>query len=178
MPCDVSMRSLYIHRDAVAGLPDGCRVVQVTPLLRELIACLVTASPRTAEQVARLMAVLVDEVMMLDAPPLHLPAPRDPRLRAITDSLLEEPADGRGLAAWSALVGASERTLARLFVRETGMGFREWRQQLRLLTAIERLAAGHDVTSVSLDLGYHSPSAFIAMFKRVLGETPGRYVQR
>jgi AraC-like DNA-binding protein/mannose-6-phosphate isomerase-like protein (cupin superfamily) len=177
MPCEVSMRSLYIHPDSVQGLPDRCRVVQVTPLLRELIARLVTPAERTADQVARLMAVLVDEVMSLESPPLHLPAPRDARVRVITDALVEDPADTRGLDEWATVAGASERTLARLFVKETAMGFREWRQQLRLHTANERLAAGDDVTSVSLDLGYRSPSAFIAMFKRVLGETPGRYVR-
>lgn len=175
MPCLVRMRSLYIHPDAVAGLPQACRVVEVTPLLRELIARLVEPTDRTREQVTRLMAVLVDEVLSLDSPPLHLPAPRDPRLRSITDALLEDPADGRDLGAWSQRVGASERTLARLFQQETGLGFRAWRQQRRLLSAMERLAGGDDVTAVALDLGYRSPSAFIAMFKRVLGESPGRY---
>jgi len=172
------MRSLYIAPKAVACLPGTCRVVQVTALLRELIARLVTPGRSTSEQLGRLMAVLVDEVKMLESPPLHLPAPRDARVRVITDALVDDPSDARGLDAWARVAGASERTLARLFVRETAMGFREWRQQLRLLTAIERLAAGQDVTSVSLDLGYRSPSAFIAMFKRVLGETPGRYVRR
>ena len=76
------------------------------------------------------------------------------------------------------MVGASERTLARLFLKETGVGFRQWRQRLRMLTAIERLAAGQDVTAVALDLGYSSSSAFIAMFKRELGETPGRFFGR
>jgi AraC-like DNA-binding protein len=172
------MRSLYIHPDSVAGLPSVCRVVEVTPLLRELIARLVTPSTRSQDQVARLMAVLVDEVVMLESPPLHLPAPKDGRLRSITNALLDDPADARGLGEWSKMVGASERTLARLFLKETGMGFREWRQRLRMLTAIERLAAAADVTSVALDLGYGSPSAFIAMFKRTLGETPGRFVRR
>lgn len=178
MPCAVSMRSLYIHRDSVETLPSICRVVEVTPLLRELIARLVTPSARSAAQVTRLMAVLVDEVMALRSPPLHLPAPRDARLRSITDVLVDDPADARDLGTWSAMVGASERTLARLFRKETGMGFRAWRQQLRLLTAIERLAAGDDVTCVALDLGYRSPSSFIAMFKRALGETPGRYFKK
>jgi AraC-like DNA-binding protein len=178
MPCPVSMRSLYIHPGSVQGLPRVCRVVQVTPLLRELIARLVApGAARSRDRVTRLMAVLVDEVMTLESPPLHLPAPRDSRLRTLTDALVEDPADPRGLGEWAGVAGASERTLARLFLRETGMGFREWRQRLRLLAAIERLAAGDDVTSVSLDLGYRSPSAFIAMFKRVLGETPGRYVR-
>ncbi len=177
MPVAVSMRSLYIHPDSVADLPTDCKVVEVTPLLRELIARLVTPLAGSPQQVERLMAVLIDEVLSLGSPPLHLPAPRDPRLRAITDALLEDPSDARDLATWSRTAGASERTLARLFHKETGMGFRAWRQQLRLLDALKRLAAGEDVTSVALNLGYHSPSAFIAMFKRVLGYTPGQYLR-
>ena len=81
--------------------------------------------------------------------------------------------EGRGFGG-----GASERTLARLFERETGMSFRAWRQQLRLLRALELLAAGTPVTRVALDLGYESTSAFSAMFRRVLGTAPTRYFGR
>ena len=89
----------------------------------------------------------------------------------------ENPADGRSLADWARSAGASERTLARLFQRETGMTFGAWRQRLRLLLAIGRLAEGQAVTSVALDLGYESPSAFVAMFRRELGAPPTRYLR-
>jgi AraC-like DNA-binding protein len=112
------------------------------------------------------------------AAPLHLPLPRDPRLLAITERLTVDPADKRSLAAWARTAGASARTLARLFHRETGLGFAHWRQQARLLRALERLAAGDPVTTVALDLGYEGPSAFIAMFRSRLGATPGRYFGR
>lgn len=176
MPCAVSMRSLYIHPKAVRTLPTVCRVVAVTPLLRELIARLVQPRQGSREQVRRLMSVLVDELRSLQSPPLHLPAAADARLRVITDGLIDNPADSRNLVDWSRRVGASERTLARLFRKETGLGFQAWRQQLRLIRSIEALASGRDVTAVALDMGYHSASAFIAMFKRALGNTPGRYV--
>jgi AraC-like DNA-binding protein len=107
--------------------------------------------------------------------PLHLPQPRDPRLRAVTGALLRDPGDARSLTAWSRHAGASARTLARGFLRETGMGFGAWRQQARLLRALELLAEGEPVTRVALELGYAGPSAFIAMFRRALGATPGRY---
>lgn len=176
MPCAVSMRSLYIHPEIAAVLSSECRVVEVTPLLRELIARLVADQHKNIQQLERLIAVLVDEVDSLRSPPLHLPAPQDHRLCRITEELINNPADERDLATWSQTVGASTRTLARRFKKETGLGFREWRQQLRLLKAIELLAMGQDVTAVALTLGYQSPSAFISMFRRVLGTTPGRYV--
>jgi len=178
MPCPVAMRSLYIRSDIAMKLSNECKVVEVTPLLRELIARLVSNQHTDLEQLERLMAVLVDEVNLLRTPPLHLPAPRDHRLCRITAELINNAADERDLETWSQSVGASSRTLARLFKKETGLGFREWRQQLRLLKAIELLAMGNDVTSIALTLGYQSPSAFISMFRRVLGTTPGRYVSK
>lgn len=176
MPCAVDMRSLYIRRDFALQLFNDCRVVEVTPLLRELIARLVTNTYDNTPQLERLIGVLLDEIQRLKSPPLHLPAPVDGRLRSITDALVADPANNTELQQWAQSVGASSRTLARLFERETGMTFSAWRQQLRLLSAIERLTAGQSVTNVALDLGYQSPSAFIAMFRRVLGSSPGKFV--
>ncbi|MFP6651301.1 MAG: AraC family transcriptional regulator [Dehalococcoidia bacterium] len=87
----------------------------------------------------------------------------------------DDPANGRTLEAWASIVGASGRTSARLFSAETKMTFRSWQCQARLLAGIVKLAEGQSVTSVALDVGYESPSAFIAMFKRALGMTQGQY---
>jgi AraC-like DNA-binding protein len=177
MTGEVHMRTLYFDPRTPTALPDACAVVGVSPLLRELVLRVVAFTrpyPRGGPE-ARLVAVLLDELAAARAAPLHLPAPRDPRLRAITERLAADPADKRSLAAWARSAGASARTLARLFRRETGLGFAHWRQQARLLRALERLAAGDAVTTVALDLGYDSPSAFITMFRSRLGATPGRY---
>ena len=121
------------------------------------------------------MAVILDEIRALPITPLHLPAARDPRLVRVTESLLANPGDRRTIDAWAVLAGASGRTLNRLFLRDTGMNFRDWRQQLRLLKAVTWLAEKRPVTTIALDLGYESPSAFIATFKRLLGTTPAHY---
>jgi AraC-like DNA-binding protein len=173
----LAMRSLYIQSEATAELPSECCVVAVPPLLRELILYAVTR-PRLYELGSadeRLMSVILDQIRSLPVAPLHLPMPRDPRLQIITTALTANPDDTRPLAAWARAAGASARTLARLFVAETGMSFRHWRQQARLLEALRRLARREPVTMVALDLGYESPSAFIAMFKRAVGTTPGQY---
>lgn len=177
----LTMRTLYVlvGPGNAAGLPASCCVVGVPPLLRELILRAVTftaeAPPSDAE--SRLLAVILDELRSLVPEPLHLPLPRDRRLTAVTDGLAADPADGRSLGEWARAAGASERTLARLFVTETGLTFGAWRQRLRLLSAVARLAEGQAVTAVAYDLGYDSPSAFIAMFRRTLGATPGRYLK-
>ncbi len=173
----VRMRTLYLGAAARAGLPTACAVVQVRPLLRELVlAAVALRQPYAASgRAARLVAVLLDELEVARTAPLHLPLPRDPRLLVITDRLTADPSDKRPLGTWARTAGASTRTLARLFRRETGLGFAHWRQQARLLRALERLAAGEPVTTVALELGYDGPSAFIAMFRSRLGTTPGRY---
>ena len=173
----VRMRTLYIDTAAVPGLPGACGVVAVSALLRELIL-LATSLPDDYAldgPDGRLMAVLLDQLKALPSVPLHLPQPRDRRLLRITESLQADPGDARSLEAWAAVAGASARTLARLFLRETGMSFRAWRQQARLLQALVWLAEKRPVTTLALDLGYDSPSAFIAAFKRAFGVTPARY---
>ena len=177
MSGDVHMRTVYLDPDRVAGLPTACCVVNVSPLLRELILRVVSCEQPYDEDgpVARAAAVLVDELRGASEAPLHLPAVRDPRAQRIATALRQNPADPRSLEEWASEVGASARTLARLFKEETDMTFGGWRQQVRLIAALERLAAGQSVTNVAFDCGYESPSAFIAMFRRALGVTPGKY---
>jgi AraC-like DNA-binding protein len=119
---------------------------------------------------------LILEIIQFSSPaPLDLPIPRDPRLRKIFEQLSGHPADGRTIEAWGARVGATGRTLSRLFRAETGMSFHQWRQQLRLLEALRLLGRGEPVTNIALDVGYSSLSAFVSVFRKALGVTPGRY---
>lgn len=173
----VALLSLFVDASATAGLPKDCRVVHISPLLRELIfrAIEVGNEYDSAGPAARLMRVILDELHALKPAPLSLPLASDKRVRQLCEALLANPADERSLDAWAPRVGASARTLARLFVSETGSTFAEWRRQVRLLEAIDRLGKGQAVTRVALDLGYESPSAFIAMFRRTLGASPGKY---
>ena len=175
----IAMRSLYVHPDATEGLPQECCVMSVEPFLRELIVKISDLADRRelSGSYARLVGVVLDELRELKVAPLHLPLPRDPRLKAVTDYLIADPGDNRDLTEWGRRAGASARTLARLFRRETGMTFAGWRRRLRLLAAVSRLGGGESVTRVAYDLGYHSPSAFVAMFRRSLGTSPGRYLR-
>ena len=175
----VKMRTLYFDKTREGGLPGQVQVMQVSALLRELIleAVSVGNDYSTDSAAARLMPVILDQVRsQAMAPSLVLPMPDDSRLKVIVQALIDNPADARELTDWAGQAGASVRTLVRLFPAQTGMSFREWRQQRRLLRALELLAAGESVTSIALEVGYTNTSAFIAMFHRCMGVSPTRYL--
>ncbi|MDX2010476.1 MAG: helix-turn-helix transcriptional regulator [Myxococcaceae bacterium] len=170
------LRTLYARKGLVA-LPPVCRVVAVDALAREL---LVAASAfgdryRPGGPDARLLRVLVERLPSLNVAPLEVPLPRDPGLAPLVAAITQAPDDERTMAQVARAHGFTERTLARRFLRETGLTFGRWRQQVRVLTALEWLGAGHSVTRAALEVGYLDVSAFIAAFKATLGTTPARY---
>ena len=173
----LSMRTLYVRPEAGRDFPPDCRIVSVSPLLRELIVYSTTL-PRFYEpggHAEHVMRLILDLIRFSDPVPLDLPIPRDARLRRMFDELSTHPAEGRTLEQWGLRVGATGRTLSRLFRAETGMSFHQWRQQLRLLEALRLLGRGEPITNVALDVGYGSLSAFVSVFRKALGVTPGRY---
>jgi len=149
-------------------------VVNVGPLLRELILEY-TREPGAGGPVRdRLRAVLIDQLRAAPQQPLHLPTPADPRLAALCSILRADPADDRTLAQLGRQVGAGDRTLSRLFRSELHMSFPQWRTQLRLHHALLLLAEGEPVTAVAGRCGWASASAFIDVFRRAFGHPPGR----
>jgi len=171
------LQTLYFRPDTVRTLPRTCRVVPVSPLLRELVLETRRRAMLTSDEPAdaRLAGVLVDQIATTREAPLDLPMPRDPRARRVADRVRHDPAAETPLAELARGSGASTRTIERIFKRETGHTFGRWRRRARVLEALKLLARDEPVTSVALKLGYDSPSAFIAMFKRTLGTTPGRW---
>ena len=174
----LEMRTLYLRKGAAKSLPRACVVVSVSPLLRELILCIVRAGilSRRNRRDRTILDFLHIHLRGMSTIPLHVPTPQHPTLRAVAQQLAEDPAEGAGLSDLAAKFRISERTLERLFLSETGLTFRHWRQQIRLLKSQELLAAGKSVTTVALDVGYESTSAFIAAFRRAFSQTPRRYV--
>lgn len=171
-------RNLYVdpsrplRRDA-----QGCTVLLLTPLMRELTLRL-TATPDPDNPIwRRLSDVALDEIEALAEAPLSLPGGHDPRLVRVIRHFQQHPAEPRGLEALAELAGTSPRTLERLFRSETGIPFRQWRTRLRLLLAIERLSQGDSSTAIAYSLGYRSPSAFVAAFHQQFGCPPQRYLQ-
>jgi len=173
----VSMRTLYIPHRLARGLPRRCCVLAVPPLLRELILHAVAQGTlrRAVPEHRRLVGFLLDQLRTLPVMPLELPMPRDTRALRVAQRLRDDPAEIAPVDGLARRTGASRRTLERLFHKETGMSLGRWRLQARLLHAMRLLARGESVTSIALEVGYESPSAFIAAFSQALGTTPGRY---
>jgi len=174
---EVHMRTLYIEAGAAKRMPRGCEVLEVTPLLRELILR-ATEMPIEYEErgaAGRVMRLLLDELASLTRLPYSLPVPRTAPLAPICAALMQSPHEAATLEDIAARHGTTARTLARHFRRDTGMSFAEWRRRARLLRALAWIAEGRPILSVALDLGYDSPSAFSAMFRRELGAPPSRF---
>ena len=174
---DVQMRSLFVRPHAAPGLATQAQVVGISPLLRELIraAMEVDLPYQDDSRDGRLMRFLLDELHALPVLPMHLPRPADLRLQRICNHIQQRPDDNATLSDWAEHLGVDPKTLQRLFARDTGMGFARWRQQARLLKALELLAHGEKVIDVALALGYDSPSAFTSMFKKQFGKTPSHF---
>jgi AraC-like DNA-binding protein len=174
----VNMRSLLFPAalESPALAHRECRVLSVTPLLRELILRVVETSALDTRIPAhqRLLDVLLDELHRASVNPLHLPMPADSRATAVADHVLSNPAAAETLDSLARRFGVGRRTLERLFRNETGISFGLWQQKARLLDSIRLLAEGKSVTEAALDAGYASLSAFIAAFRRTFGYTPGR----
>ena len=170
------LRNLYLEV-GVASLPASPAVLHVSGLLRELVLRAIALAPlwRADARHCNLMAVLVDELATLPTAPLDLPLPTDARAVHVAEALLAEPGTARSLEALAGSAGASRRTIERLFRSETLMPIAAWRNRLRVLTALRLLGDGQTVAAISRQLGYSSPSAFVAMFRRETGMTPTAY---
>ncbi|MGH8806972.1 MAG: AraC family transcriptional regulator [Noviherbaspirillum sp.] len=171
------LRALYVHADAAPFRNSQCEVLEVSALLRELIVALTQADAGSTRELL-LAKLLVDELPRLATLPIRVALPDDKRLKTLCEMLIAEPASPMTLDDWAAQVGASARTLARLFERELGMRFGQWRQQVRLAHAAPLIARGLPLSHVAAELGYASQSAFSAMFKKTFGQSPTAFFAR
>lgn len=189
---DADMRMVYVHQPAGTCGPDvapdrqdawhRCRVIEVSPLLRELVRELSEIDPLAAPDAADrhrehcLSLLLLDELRRARPLPLGVALPQDKRLRHLCEAVLDEPTRHDTLDAWAGGVGASARTITRLFRDELGTTFVQWRQQVLLAKALALAADRLPMNQIAAELGYASPSAFSAMVTRTVGMAPGRFL--
>ena len=177
---EVFMRSIYICVDAVSGVPDYLHVVGLTDLMRCLItdATAQDSTPEPDSRDALVIELILRDLHTLPQRSLGLPFPTDPRLQKLCREFVKKPSSRATIDDWADRMAMSRRSFTRHFQRETGVSLSVWRQQACLFAAVPRLAEGEPVTSVALDLGYDSVSAFTTMFRRMLGVSPRFYLPR
>ncbi|MFP2238555.1 AraC family transcriptional regulator [Pseudescherichia vulneris] len=174
---NVAARTLFIDPLARAFLPATCQIVQISPLLRELIVSSLGLEEdyAPASRDERIYELILDEIRGMQVLPFGLPEPQDAALRALCQQMRDHPADDWNSARAARAANMSERTLNRHFQQQTALTWSEWVRRARLMEALVRLAQGQSVLRVALDLGYGSHSAFTAMFRRVMGVSPSDY---
>lgn len=169
--------SAYISKELCSGMPDRICSLLVSPLLRAILDNLEDTVFTGSEQQSRLLRVMVDQVAVCEIADSFVPESDDRQLTRLLQALRDNPADGRNNAELARAFGLSQRTLVRRCSDELGMSLGEWRQRLRVMQAISLLQDGQTVESVALDLGYSTASSFIAMFRRITGNSPARFVR-
>jgi AraC-like DNA-binding protein len=169
-----TMQAAYVRPHLCPIAWSDCTPVAISPLLSELIGYLADAA-LDPDARSRGEAVVIDLLRPVEMATIDVPVPRDERAREVAQALRDTPADSRTLGEWGREVGASERTLARSFLADTGLPFGRWRVLLRLSTAMVDLAAGAPVSTAARSVGYESTSAFVAAFRRETGVTPAAY---
>lgn len=176
----VEMQTLYFRPDVAPKVTDACCVIEASPLLRELIVHVVESGGIDGSSTSgcALLTVLLDQLLVVPERPLSLPMPRDARARRVAEAVLSNPGSSVSLEALVRRSGASPRTIERSVLSQTGMTIGRWRQHARLHEAIRLLGEGHPVTTVARQVGYRSPSAFVAAFRKCFGRTPAQYYHR
>ena len=173
---DVTTWSLYIEPDAVPWWPTSCTVVDVGPLLRELLRAAFDL-PLDLDVHGRDGAVLdlaLHELQRVAPVPLSIRLPAEGVLRDLCRAYLADPDVHVTNADWAIRASVSGRTLDRRFRAATGVGPAVWRVRARLLASLPSLRTA-SVTDVAGRLGYATPAAFTAAFTRAFGVPPSRF---
>jgi AraC-like DNA-binding protein len=184
---DYDVRFMYVHtRDWYLSIEDRRDVIE-EPISegldlsgwerRKTLRLLRKSNPPLLEWLKSPVVYAWDEQFVSDFKQgLYLPMPSDGGLRRIADGITADPSDRATVYEWAKRIGLSERSLRRLVIKETGMSFGRWRQQLHIIMALQWLSQGASVQSVATDLGYENASSFVVMFRKALGASPARYM--
>jgi AraC-like DNA-binding protein len=174
VPNDIRYVSVYIHNDRCDGLPAKPCTLGINALIKAILADFADRGLQCPESPAdlRMVAVLLDQLRLAPRRESYLPTSDDPLLAPVLNALRDDPGDRRSLAEWARGLDVAERTLSRRFLQTLGVSFNDWRQRIKLVTAMALLDKGVPVHAIAERLGYGNASAFIAMFRQLTGLSP------
>jgi AraC-like DNA-binding protein len=173
------IRNLFIDTSVAIDLPKECFALDVSSFLRELIIKTISFGNDYSLDTSqgRIISVLLDELKKIKPTKCFLPISNEIHIKKVMNELIKNPSDKRTIEELASLACTTSRTLSRLFVKEVGMTFGDWRKQIRIMEAIEKLEKGIPIAQISLDLGYNNPSSFIEMFRKEFGVSPSKYLK-
>ncbi|MCG6228612.1 helix-turn-helix domain-containing protein [Vibrio furnissii] len=173
-------RNIYIDPSfAVRQNEKAVVMLKMSALMREIVLTLTESANRLSkERIQRLGLVALDELDALEPLQLYISSGEDPRLKKLIRHIVNHAEQNESLADLSRQVGASVRTIERLFKAETGLTYRQWRSRFRLMSSLEHIVNGANTTTVAHQLGYQSVSSFISAFKVLFGCTPQEYAKQ
>ena len=176
---EVRLSTVLVEKSAAESLGDHCFIVRISKLLRELVLRfnqldhLNSDENSLEDEIEKSLQLLIfHEIKQASSFPIVIPWPKDSRLIRMCEELMEHPDNPKDLNIWADQIGTSSRTLIRLFQKETGLNYRAWVQQMHIALALGKLSRGESISRIASTLGYCSSSAFSAMFKKHLGESP------
>lgn len=175
MAGEVHMRTLFLMPEVEPSLGRTCQVIEVSALLRELIVAATQIAGQNSPRLQAMVELIRMELLAAPVVAMHVPVPGEARLARLCNRFIRNPSDDSSLESWAETLNMSARTLSRIFQRELGMSFGEWRKRARLALSLKLLAQGASILEVALEHGYQSPSAFSAMFRRSLGYPPSHF---
>lgn len=173
----VDYRSIYFRPDIAVSMPPAVQVLSVSPLLSAVLETIAQADFEQDWQTGRhahLLALCTDEICTASCEPMLLPLPSDRRMARLLAQPDQLPPE---LKILEQDIGASGKTITRIFQKQTGMSYQQWRQQWRMIRAIELLATGHTISRAAADLEFSSDSVFISFFRKMTGKTPRSYLR-
>jgi AraC-like DNA-binding protein/quercetin dioxygenase-like cupin family protein len=174
---NATMKNVYLLPDIDSSLPDKSEVINVSPMMREMIMhlSLQPYQQSMSSNYCHIVQVLLDQIKIAPQASIQIPLPKNEKLALVCTALLQDPASNRSLKEWARVVNVSSRTLTRLFRADIGVTFVEYRQQVRLFHALRLLSQEQSVTTISYECGFSSLSAFNYLFKKNFGVTPGQF---
>lgn len=175
---DVKLYSVFVDPSFTDELPKATFSFDISMFLKQLVFKIISFECNTVISASqkRVMEVFLDELAVIEPSATFLPTTNHLRLKNVVQLLLDDVSSKYTIEYYAELSCMSSRTLSRLFIKELGMNFSDWRIRLKLLEAIKRLGEKQSVKEIAFDLGYETTSAFVFMFKKNLGKTPSNYI--
>ncbi len=179
-PNNVRVITAFIDKSKLKHLPKNSFAFNNSAFLNSLLEKIISFSNpnKFTQQQKRVLEVFLDEISTLKPSTTFLPTSQDKRIKIVVDSLMNNMSSKHTIDYYANKSSVSPRTLSRLFNKELGMSFGDWKMRLKLMEAVKQLGEKKTVKEIAFGLGYENVSSFTAAFKKHFGKTPTNYLAK